>query len=164
MRQVFEGHCQCGAVTYRVTGVSATLFACHCTECQRQSGSAFGMALWIKEPALEISSGRLKEWVRDMPSGRKMACQFCPDCGTRLFHTVVGQTQILSIKPGTLRDTRDLKPAGHIWVDSKQEWFEIEEGSLQYPGNPDTFDDLQCAWAQAFVQQEPSASHTEKPR
>ena len=146
MRQVFEGNCQCGAVTYTVTGVSATLFACHCTECQRQSGSAFGMALWVKEPMIELSSGQIKEWVRTMPSGRKMCCQFCPECGTRLFHSTVGQTQVLSIKPGTLRETLGLKPVGHIWVGSKQEWFEIDRDSLQYQGNPDSYDELLCAW------------------
>jgi hypothetical protein len=99
---VFEGQCQCGAIHYRVTGVALTLFACHCTECQRQAGSAFGMALWIKQPVVEISGGTVKEWIRTMPSGKQMACQFCPDCGTRLFHKVVGQDQVLSIKPGTL--------------------------------------------------------------
>jgi len=147
MKQVFEGRCQCGAIAYRVTGLPATLFSCHCNECQRQSGSAFGMALWIKEPAVELVTGKLKEWIRDLPSGRKMSCQFCPDCGTRLFHTTVGQTQMLSIKPGTLSTTNRLKPAGHIWVDSKQQWFEIDEDALQYRGNPDSFEDLICAWS-----------------
>lgn len=147
MRQVFEGHCQCGAVAYRVTGVTATLFACHCTECQRQSSSAFGMALWVREPSVELVSGAVKEWIRTMPSGRRMSCQFCPDCGTRLFHTAVGHKQLLSIKPGTLRDTSHLKPVGHIWIDSKQKWFQIENATLQYPGNPESFDDLICAWS-----------------
>lgn len=124
-----------------------TLFACHCTECQRQSGSAFGMALWIKEPKVELLTGQPKEWIRNMPSGRQMSCQFCPDCGTRLFHSTVGQTQILSIKPGTLSDTSRLKPVGHIWVDSKQPWFEIDVQALQYEGNPETFEDLLCVWS-----------------
>ena len=148
MRKTFEGQCQCGAIVYRVTGVAATLFTCHCTECQRQSSSAFGMALWIRDPMVELSSGQLKEWIRSMPSGRKMSCQFCPDCGTRLFHTTVGQSQLLSIKPGTLRDTRKLVPVGHIWVDSKQRWFELNDGHLQYRGNPESFDDLTCAWSE----------------
>ena len=146
MRQVFEGQCQCGAVAYRVTGVTATLFVCHCTECQRQSSSAFGMALWIKEPLVEIASGEVKEWIRTMPSGRKMSCQFCADCGTRLFHTTVGQTQLLSIKPGTLHDTTGLQPVGHIWVGSRQSWVEIGHDTLQYGGNPESFDALLDAW------------------
>ncbi len=146
MKEVFEGNCQCGSVAYRVTGRTATLFACHCKECQRQSSSAFGMALWIKEPIVELTSGVLKEWIRTMPSGREMSCQFCPECGTRLFHMTVGQTQLLSIKPGTLRHTKGLKPVGHIWVDSKQSWFDIKEGVLEYGGNPESFEDLIHAW------------------
>ena len=158
MKQIFEGHCQCGAVAYRVTGVPVTLFACHCTECQRQSSSAFGMALWVKEPLVELSSGQTKEWIRTMPSGRKMSCQFCPDCGTRLFHTKVGQTQLLSIKPGTLRDTSGLKPVGHIWVDSKQKWFDIEEKILQFRGNPESFDELIYEWAESNTEVQTSQS------
>jgi hypothetical protein len=43
--QVREGGCQCGRVRYRVEGEPLTLGICHCTECQRQSGSAFGMSM-----------------------------------------------------------------------------------------------------------------------
>jgi hypothetical protein len=146
---VFEGQCQCGAIHYCVTGVALTMFACHCTECQRQAGSAFGMALWIKQPVVDISGGTVKEWIRSMPSGKQMACQFCPDCGTRLFHKVVGQDQVLSIKPGTLSQPRTLVPVGHIWLGSKQKWTMIDPNALQYAGNPETFDALLAAWVDA---------------
>lgn len=140
------GHCQCGAVRYRLTGEPLTLFACHCTDCQRQSSSAFGMALWVRKADVEMLSGPLKEWVRELPSGRRMACRFCPGCGTRLFHQVLGQEEVMSIKPGTLDDTRWLQPAGHIWTASRQPWVRLDEGSLRYPGNPDNFEALLAAW------------------
>ncbi|WP_298232707.1 GFA family protein [uncultured Azohydromonas sp.] len=140
------GHCQCGAVRYRLTGEPLTLFACHCTDCQRQSSSAFGMALWVKKADVELLSGELKEWVRELPSGRRMACRFCPGCGTRLFHQVLGQEALMSIKPGTLEDTRWLRPAGHIWTASRQPWVRLDENSLQYPGNPDGYEALIAAW------------------
>ncbi|MFZ6843452.1 GFA family protein [Undibacterium sp. RuTC16W] len=145
MTEKFVGQCQCAAVNYLVTGTSATLFACHCTDCQRQSASAFGMALWIKNAQVEVLSGELKEWVRHMPSGRKMSCRFCGVCGTRVFHQVIG-SDILSIKPGTLNNTKDLVPCGHIWTDSKQEWIHIDEKALRYTGNPENFDALIAAW------------------
>ena len=68
MPETFHGQCQCGAVRYRVTGTSATLFACHCTDCQRQSASAFGMALWVRDAAVALTGGEPKEWLRTMPS------------------------------------------------------------------------------------------------
>jgi hypothetical protein len=146
MRQFHEGQCQCGSVTYRVTGLAATLFACHCTECQKQSSSAFGMALWIRHGEIELLSGELKHWVRELASGRHMRCSFCPVCGTRLFHRVEEQSEFMSIKPGTLNDTRWLVPVGHIWTRSKQTWLTLDPGSLQYDENPPSFEELLSAW------------------
>ena len=142
MREQFEGQCQCGRLKYRVTGIPVTLFVCHCTDCQRQSSSAFGMALWIRDPEVSLSGGELKEWIRKLPSGKEMACRFCPECGTRIFHQVLGQSQFMSIKPGTLKDTGHLKPAGHIWTSRKQSWLSISDASLQYEKNPPDFEAL----------------------
>ena len=63
------------------------------------------------------------------------------------FTAAVGQSQMLSIKPGTLSATSGLKPVGHIWVGSKQKWFEIDDTTLQYRGNPESFEALICAWS-----------------
>jgi hypothetical protein len=149
MSKILEGKCQCGELRYRVTGTPLTVFACHCTECQRQSSSAFGMALWMKDANIELLSGALKHWIRSLPSGRSMECSFCPTCGTRLFHKVLGQSDIISIKPGTLDDTRWLKPAGHIWTRSMQPWVLLDPESLQYEENPDSFSGLISAWAES---------------
>lgn len=147
--EAFEGQCQCGAVRYRVVGTAVTLFACHCTECQLQSASAFGMALWVQDADVRLLDGVPKVWLRSLPSGRTMTCQFCPDCGARLFHKVSGQDRLMSIKPGTLQHTLQLRPVGHIWTRSKQAGVQIPEGTLQYEGNPPSFDALFSAWTQA---------------
>ena len=145
MKETFIGHCQCAALKYRVCGTSIALFACHCQDCQRQSARAFGMALWVKDAEVEVLGGELKKWVRTMPSGRKMACRFCGICGTRIFHQVLG-SDTLSIKPGTLENTKDLKPCAHIWTGSKQDWVHIDNKALQYTGNPESYDALVSAW------------------
>jgi len=58
---VFAGSCQCGHCRYLVRRPSLTLFACHCRECLKQSGSAFGMALWVQTPQVEPPSAPLFE-------------------------------------------------------------------------------------------------------
>ena len=151
MTEEFAGQCECGEVQYRVTGTAATFFACHCTECQRQSASAFGLALWLKGADIQLLSGALKEWVRTTPLGKRMACRFCPTCGTRVFHQMLGQSAIMSIKPGTLNDTKGLEPVAHIWTASKQSWLEIPAGTLQYQEGPTNFEEIFCAWAQAHA-------------
>ena len=109
-------------------------------ECQRQSASAFGLALWLKGADIQLLSGALKEWVRTTPLGKRMACRFCPICGTRVFHQMLGQSAIMSIKPGTLNDTKRLEPVAHIWAASKHPWLEIPAGTLQFQEGPASFE------------------------
>lgn len=149
MFKPLEGKCQCGEVQYRITGTPITVFACHCTECQRQSSSAFGMALWVRNAEVELMSGQMRYWIRAMPSGKSMECSFCPNCGTRLFHKVLGQSEVMSIKPGTLNDTAWLKPAGHIWKKSAQPWVFGNLKGLLYEENPESFSDLISAWVES---------------
>ena len=148
MNEVFHGRCQCGELSYKVVGQSLTLFACHCTDCQRQSSSAFGMALWLKVSSLEIVSGQVKTWTRVTPSGQRMHCDFCPTCGTRVFHRRAGQEEFVSIKPGTLDNTRWLRPVAHIWTASSQPWLNFDEEDLLLQQNPSTFDALFEIWKQ----------------
>jgi hypothetical protein len=48
MIPVREPGCQCGAVRYQVEGDPLAVVICLCTECQRQSGSAFGMSFAVR--------------------------------------------------------------------------------------------------------------------
>ena len=141
----FTGQCQCGAVRFSITGEPVTAFVCHCSECQRQSGGAFGMAAWLEQAELHLERGRLKEWIRQTPTGKQMACRFCPKCGSRLFHPVLGSSY-LSVKPGSLDDSSLLPPVAHIWVASKQAWVEIPPNCVQFEGNPESMDALMKAW------------------
>ncbi len=52
-----QGSCQCGQVKYEITGEPIILYRCHCTECQKQSGSGFGMSMWIRNKDFEITEG-----------------------------------------------------------------------------------------------------------
>ena len=146
MLELFEGQCQCGELRYQVTGETVTLFVCHCTECQRQSSSAFGMALWLRNYSKTILTGVLGAWVRRTPSGRELVCEFCPSCGTRVFHQVAGQTETMSIKPGTLDKTIGLEPVAHIWTSRAQPWVRLPEGCLLYQENPPDFAEMFAAW------------------
>jgi hypothetical protein len=150
MSEIYEGSCQCGAIRYHVTGRAIALFCCHCTECKKQSGSAFGMALWVQGTKVETQGRPLSRWMRHTPKGNRMFCDFCPECGTRLFHRIDGNTDVVSIKPGTL-ENRDLPaPVAHIWTDSAYEWETFDSGCLLYPANPDNFERMFSAWEAAW--------------
>jgi hypothetical protein len=124
-----DGGCQCGKVRYRVEGRRLGVVACHCTECQRQSGSAFGLSLVVPLGAFQLRSGELKTFEAICDSGRKKTCAFCPECGTRIYHQT---SNGMSVKAGTLDDTSWLKPDRHYWTKRKQPWVVIPDGVPQF--------------------------------
>src|SRR5690242_19233080 len=116
-----SGGCQCGAIRYEILDEPKTLYLCHCTQCQRQSSSAFGMSLTVARSSLRIT-GAPKSWTRDADSGKAVVCLFCGECGTRLFHDRPSAADVINVKAGTLDDTSWLAPVGHLWTKSAQAW------------------------------------------
>jgi hypothetical protein len=130
MPEALMGGCQCGEVRYRFEGEPIELTVCHCRECQRQSGSAFGMSLSIPAEGFELLSGDLRFFEAVCDSGREKSCAFCPTCGTRIYHrTDAG----VSIKAGTLDDTSRLRPTAHYWTKCKQPWVAIPDEVRRLP-------------------------------
>ena len=129
------GGCQCGAVRYTVGEAPLTLYACHCEQCQEQSGSAFGMSLIVPLAGFAID-GPTDHPRRTAPSGNESDCHFCRHCGTRIVHIRVGAERG-ALKPGTLDRREWLEPVAHIWTSEKQGWTVIPDGVRDVPGQPD---------------------------
>lgn len=137
MSNLREGGCQCGAVRYRLNGDPIMLVVCHCAECQRQSGSAFGMSLAVKTADFELLKGALKRWERSSESGRRVGAAFCPECGTRIYHEPERMGgQAINVRAGTLDDRSWLVPAMHVWTRSKQPWVVIPAGATEFDAQP----------------------------
>ena len=135
MTDIREGGCQCGAVRYQVQGDPVATGICHCTECQRQSGSAFGMSFIVPKAAFRLLNGQLKTFTRESESRRSVVCAFCPDCGNRIYHEAQWMAGVLNIKPGTLDDTSFLQPRAQIWTAKKQPWLDLT-GLQSFEGQP----------------------------
>ena len=132
----FSGGCQCGACRYRVTGAPLRLYVCHCSECRAQSASAFGISLIVGADDVRLTAGVPRVWQRPTDSGGRLACSFCPECGTRLFHQRSSRAQSLSVKGGTLDDRLDLSQAFHIWTASKLPGVVIPPGATCHAQEP----------------------------
>jgi hypothetical protein len=109
------------------------------------------MSMTVPRKAIVMLKGQLKQWSRVSDRGRDVTCLFCGDCGTRLFHRPARNLEIINVKPGTLDDTRWLKPVGNLWTSSAQPWVCLGDRILNYEGQPDDFKDLIEAYsAQAY--------------
>lgn len=123
-----------GGIRYVIDGTIFGLSVCHCHDCQRQSGSAFGMSLIVSREAFVITSGTLKTFETTTVSGRTKTCAFCAECGVRICNRT--DTRV-SIKAGTLDDVSWLEPRAHFWVSRKQPWVQIPDGVRCYEFDSD---------------------------
>ncbi len=123
-----SGGCQCGSIRYQLTGSAKMLYVCHCSDCQKQSSSAFGMSLIMDRKDVDFTrrAGQLKIWDTRGEDGRLKRCAFCSECGSRIYHASEREDEAISIKAGSLDDTRWLRPVAHIWLQSAQPWLEID--------------------------------------
>ncbi|WP_411820792.1 GFA family protein [Hyphococcus formosus] len=125
-----EGGCQCGALRYEIAAPPLMIYACHCTNCQKQTGSAFVLSLTVPEAAFAFTAGKpaKTEWVSD--AGNKRYGHYCRDCGSRIANGQDPSIGILSLRAGTFDDTSWVRPAGHIWVKSAQSWIKFADDDL----------------------------------
>ena len=132
-----SGGCQCGAIRYELSQGPLELCVCHCTECRKQSASAFGISFIVSQTALRLTQGEPRFWSRPTDMGNTLDCAFCGECGTRLWHQRRGATDTLSIKGGSLDQPPDLRHATHIWTSRMLPGIVLPPGVRQFPGEPD---------------------------
>ena len=125
------GGCQCGAIRFRLTAAPQRVYCCHCSECRRQSSSAFGISVIVPPDGVELQRGEPKTWSRPTDSGGALDCAFCADCGSRLWHRA---SDCISIKGGALDTVPE--PTAHIWLDSKLPWVVIPDGVRRWAQEP----------------------------
>lgn len=116
------GGCQCGAIRYRVSAAPAGIWACHCNQCRKQSGSAFGLSMSLPLDALEWTAGEPKVWMRKADSGHIVDCLFCGNCGSRLAHRRHEHGGRITLKPGTLDETDWFVPQKHMFTEDALGW------------------------------------------
>jgi hypothetical protein len=128
------GGCQCGMIRYEITEAPQLVTTCHCTDCQRITGSAFSLGVALPETAFRLTAGQPRALLRMADSGRLNTRFVCPDCASWVYSLPRGG--VIRVRGGTLDDTSWLRPTRHIWTRSKQPWFTFAEGDAIFEGEP----------------------------
>lgn len=126
------GGCLCGAVRYVAEGDIRGTSVCHCTHCQRVSGSAFSVNVLVPREAVAYSGDSLARYTDTAESGRKVARLFCGKCGSSIASEPEGMAALTVLKAGSLDDRSWLAPGTHIWTASRQSWVEVTAGIQQF--------------------------------
>ena len=124
-----EGRCTCRAVRYRLLTRPLFVHCCHCTWCQRETGTAFALNAMIESDRVELLAGEVD--VVDTPSnsGKGQKIARCPKCRIAVWSNYAGAGDVLRfIRVGTLDDPGRFPPDIHIFTSTKQPWVVIPPG------------------------------------
>ena len=117
------GGCHCGKITYEAEINPENIIVCHCTDCQSLSGSGFRSIAMSEPDSLSFLTGEPKVYVKTGDNGNKREQTFCPDCGSPIYSTSVGEgPKQYGIRLGTVNQRDALVPTKQIWFDSSQPW------------------------------------------
>jgi hypothetical protein len=129
-----EGGCSCGEVRYRLTDRPIFVHGCHCTWCQRQSGSAFAINAMIETDRVEILAGKPEPTPTPSPSGKGQTILRCPTCRIAVWSHYAGAGDKLAfVRAGSLDDTTRIEPDIHIYTSTKQPWVTLPQDKHAVP-------------------------------
>ena len=126
----YEGGCACRYVRYRMSSKPLIVHCCHCSWCQRETGSAFVLNAMIEADRVELTAGAVA--IVDTPSnsGKGQHISRCPRCQVALWSTYAGAGEALRfVRVGTLDEPAALPPDIHIFTASKQPWVVLPSGT-----------------------------------
>ena len=129
------GGCRCGQVRYTANAEPAFTGVCHCTSCQKESGTAFNVVIAVPQAALAIQ-GSPKSYAATGDSGKANISKFCPNCGSTILSEPAALPGMSILRAGTLDDTSWLKPTMEIYCDSAQPWVQLGGGMQRFPKMP----------------------------
>ncbi len=124
-----EGGCSCAALRYELTASPLIVHACHCRDCQRISGSAFVINIWIEKEFVRPSGAIPQSFLLEAGGGKNHEVFFCGKCGAHVWSRYLrAPGDSLFVRAGTLDTPEAVTPDVHVYTRSKLPWLELPRG------------------------------------
>jgi hypothetical protein len=117
--------CCCGSLRAETTGEPAVAAVCHCRECQRGTGSAFGANAYFRKEEVR-TEGASRVYVRDGEEGRKVRIHFCPDCGSSVYWDADFLPRHIGVACGAFADPSLPAPTRSAWEETRHAWVAFD--------------------------------------
>ena len=133
IRQI-QGGCLCGGVRYEVSAPLVSAGYCHCTRCQRRTGTAAAASAKVAPGSFRVTVGQ--ELIRDYdPGDGGFLKSFCSACGGALYSSHPEHPDVLGIRLGTVDGDPGIRPSYHQRVETAAVWEAIaDDGLPRYEG------------------------------
>lgn len=127
-----NGSCCCKAVRFRLAAAPMFVHCCHCTDCQRHTGSAFVINALIETSRIELLAGAPEPVSMPTESGRPHDIYRCPACKVAVWSDYGRRPLLRFVRVGTLDQPHPVVPDVHIYTRSKVPWVRLPEGARAF--------------------------------
>jgi hypothetical protein len=130
---MLTGGCLCGGVRFELTEPPLRAGYCHCTRCQRRTGTAASPSAWTAPGSFKVLQGEDLVTVYAPPDGFEKA--FCAACGSALFSRNPADHDAIGVRLGSFDEDPGVRPSWHQYVDNAAPWEPLPDDGLErYPG------------------------------
>jgi hypothetical protein len=113
--------CCCGQLVVDCTGAPSRISICHCLDCQRRTGSVFGVQARYPQDQVRIQ-GRASAFTRGADSGQPVTFRFCPDCGSTVYYTLASLPGVVGVAVGAFADPGFPAPRVSVYEARRHPW------------------------------------------
>lgn len=129
-----HGSCLCGEVKFTCRDEFSQFHFCHCSECQKITGSAHVANLFTKPGNINWISGQENVQRFDVP-GQMFSNAFCRACGSRVPY-VSKSGKGLIVPAGVLDSAPSIAPQDNIFWPERASWYDVGVQSKKFDGFP----------------------------
>ncbi len=124
--------CSCGQLHLVCEGEPVRVSMCHCLECQRRTGSVFGVQARFPRAAVTAIEGRSTQFTRVGDSGNPVTFHFCPVCGSTVYYEIGDLPGFIGVAVGAFADPSFPAPKISVYEERRHSWALPGELDLEH--------------------------------
>ena len=114
--------CSCGLLRVTCRSEPRLVSLCHCLQCQRQTGSTYGVAAFFLKQDVVIS-GASGLFTRQSDTGFAVEQHFCPNCGSTVFWFPSRKPDMVAVAVGAFADPGFPAPGQSVHREARHHWI-----------------------------------------
>jgi len=129
---VIAGGCACQSIRYECTEEPIVQLICHCRDCQRASGSAFGALMIVAADRFRLLSGEPAYYEVIGGTRQSFRRGFCAKCGSPVTLHWPEASNVQIVHVGSLDDPSSFKPQTELWLSSAHPWHSLNPDTVKF--------------------------------
>ena len=113
--------CACGKLSVTCHREPAKVSQCHCLECQKRTGSTYGIAAFFQRADVE-PHGEARQYTRTADSGFEVVFHFCPNCGSSVYWEARRAPDVIGVAVGAFADPDFPAPTQTVYTQRRHGW------------------------------------------